>query len=152
MNKKGKNCVLLPAAGRRTQLFLLTFTEPEARSLAKPCREKVVRRPGGRSGKEEQEWNFSNLWVSSLGEWINARIFSHRKEFLTSWGSRTEGFLRFKDCLSNSLIHSPFKYKFVRDITSCKRNCLLFGVFDGISTWMGLFANVSYSVSKSSLK
>ena len=30
------------------------------------------------------------------------------KTFLTSWGSKREGFLRFKDCLSNSLIHSPF--------------------------------------------
>ena len=29
------------------------------------------------------------------------------KTFLTSWGSRKEGFLRFKDYLSNSLIHSP---------------------------------------------
>ena len=29
------------------------------------------------------------------------------KTFLTNWGSRKEGFLRFKDCLLNSLIHSP---------------------------------------------
>ena len=29
------------------------------------------------------------------------------KTFLNIGGSRTEGFLRFKDCLSNSLIHSP---------------------------------------------
>ena len=29
------------------------------------------------------------------------------RTFLTSWGSKREGFLRFKDCLSNSLIHSP---------------------------------------------
>ena len=29
------------------------------------------------------------------------------KTFLTNWGSRKEGFLRFKDYLSHSLIHSP---------------------------------------------
>ena len=29
------------------------------------------------------------------------------KTFLTIWGSKREGFLRFKDCLWNSIIHSP---------------------------------------------
>ena len=32
-----KSCVLLPAAGRRTQLFHLIFTEPGPRGLADPC-------------------------------------------------------------------------------------------------------------------
>ena len=33
-----KNCVLLPAAGRRTQFFLLIFTKPGRSLLAEPCR------------------------------------------------------------------------------------------------------------------
>ena len=32
-----KNCVLLPAAGRKTQLFLLIFTEPGAQHKVHPC-------------------------------------------------------------------------------------------------------------------
>ena len=36
-NKRIKSCVLLPAAGRRTQLFHLIFTEPGPRGLADPC-------------------------------------------------------------------------------------------------------------------
>ena len=37
VNMRRKNCVLLPAAGRRTQFFLLTFMEPGACILAKLC-------------------------------------------------------------------------------------------------------------------
>ena len=33
-----KSCVLLPAAGRKTQLFILIFSEPGVRGLAYPCR------------------------------------------------------------------------------------------------------------------
>ena len=33
-----KNCVLLPAAGRRTQLFILLFSEPGVCGVAYPCR------------------------------------------------------------------------------------------------------------------
>ena len=32
-----KSCVLLPAAGRKTQLFILIFSEPGVRGLADPC-------------------------------------------------------------------------------------------------------------------
>ena len=32
-----KNCVLLPAAGRKTQFFLLIFTEPGAQHKVHPC-------------------------------------------------------------------------------------------------------------------
>ena len=35
---KKKSCVLLPAAGRRTQVFHLIFTEPGKRTLARPYR------------------------------------------------------------------------------------------------------------------
>ena len=34
MNLRIKSCVLLPAAGRRSQLFILIFTEPGVRGLA----------------------------------------------------------------------------------------------------------------------
>ena len=37
VNMRSKNCVLLPAAGRRTQLFHLIFTEPGAHLLVHPC-------------------------------------------------------------------------------------------------------------------
>ena len=37
VNKRRKNSVLLPAAGRRTQFFLLIFTKPGRSLLAKPC-------------------------------------------------------------------------------------------------------------------
>ena len=37
MNKRIKSCVLLPAAGRRTQLFHLIYTEPGPCGLADPC-------------------------------------------------------------------------------------------------------------------
>ena len=33
-----KSCVLLPAAGRKTQPFILIFSEPGPRGLANPCR------------------------------------------------------------------------------------------------------------------
>ena len=36
-NKRKKNCVLLPAAGRRTQLFHLIFSEPGVCGFADPC-------------------------------------------------------------------------------------------------------------------
>ena len=36
-NKRIKSCVRLPAAGRRTQLFILIFTEPGVCGFAKPC-------------------------------------------------------------------------------------------------------------------
>ena len=36
-NKRIKSCVLLPAAGRRTQLFQLIFTEPGVCGFADPC-------------------------------------------------------------------------------------------------------------------
>ena len=38
VNMKRKNCVLLPAAGRRAQLFHLIFTEPGVHLLVHPCR------------------------------------------------------------------------------------------------------------------
>ena len=45
MNMMSNNCVLLPAAGRRMQLFALIFSEPGVRGLADPCREEgAVRR------------------------------------------------------------------------------------------------------------
>ena len=37
VNMRRKNCVLLPAAGRRTQYFHLIFTEPGKCTLAHPC-------------------------------------------------------------------------------------------------------------------
>ena len=37
MNMRMINCVLLPAAGRRTQLFQLIFTEPRAHHIVHPC-------------------------------------------------------------------------------------------------------------------
>ena len=37
VNMRRKNCVLLPAAGRRTQLFHLIFTQPGAYLLEHPC-------------------------------------------------------------------------------------------------------------------
>ena len=37
-NMRAKSCVLLPAAGRRTQLFFLIFLEPGVRGLADPCK------------------------------------------------------------------------------------------------------------------
>ena len=37
-NKRIKSCVLLPAAGRRTQLFHLIFTEPGVCGFAEPCK------------------------------------------------------------------------------------------------------------------
>ena len=36
-NKRWKSCVLLPVAGRRTQLFYLIFTEPGVCGFADPC-------------------------------------------------------------------------------------------------------------------
>ena len=39
VNMRRKNCVLLPAAGRRTQFFLLIFTKPGWSLLAEPCSE-----------------------------------------------------------------------------------------------------------------
>ena len=36
-NKRIKSCVFLPAAGRRTQLFQLIFTEPGVCIFADPC-------------------------------------------------------------------------------------------------------------------
>ena len=36
-NKRIKSCVLLPAAGRRTQLVHLIFTEPRVCGFAQPC-------------------------------------------------------------------------------------------------------------------
>ena len=36
-NIRIKSCVLLPAAGRRTQLFAFIFSEPRVRGLADPC-------------------------------------------------------------------------------------------------------------------
>ena len=41
VNMRRKICVLLPAAGRRTQFFLLTFTKPGRSLLAEPCIEYV---------------------------------------------------------------------------------------------------------------
>ena len=37
VNMWWKSCVLLPAAGKRTQLFHLIFTEPGTHTLAHPC-------------------------------------------------------------------------------------------------------------------
>ena len=37
VNMRRKNCLFLPAAGRRTQFFYLTFTEPGAPTLAPLC-------------------------------------------------------------------------------------------------------------------
>ena len=37
MYKRRKNCVLLPAAGRRTQIFILLFLEPGVCGFADPC-------------------------------------------------------------------------------------------------------------------
>ena len=39
-----KSCVLLPAAGRKTQLFILIFSEPGVRGLADPCRCSAFKR------------------------------------------------------------------------------------------------------------
>ena len=36
-NKRIKSCVLLPAAGRRTQIFILLFSEPGVCRFADPC-------------------------------------------------------------------------------------------------------------------
>ena len=36
-DKRIKSCVLLPAAGRRTQLFHLIFSEPGVGGFADPC-------------------------------------------------------------------------------------------------------------------
>ena len=41
-NKRWKNCVLLPAAGSRTQFFLLLFTKPGRSLLAEPCISAVL--------------------------------------------------------------------------------------------------------------
>ena len=38
VNMRRTNCVLLPAAGRRTQFVLLIFTKPGRSLLAEPCR------------------------------------------------------------------------------------------------------------------
>ena len=38
VNMTRKYCVLLPAAGRRTQIFHLLFTEPRAHHKVHPCR------------------------------------------------------------------------------------------------------------------
>ena len=37
VNMRRKNCVILPAAGRRTQLFHFIFTEPRAHQKVHPC-------------------------------------------------------------------------------------------------------------------
>ena len=37
MNEKGKNCVFLPAAGRRTQFFIIMFSELGVCGFADPC-------------------------------------------------------------------------------------------------------------------
>ena len=37
VNMRIKSCVLLPSAGRKTQLFILIFTEPGICGLADPC-------------------------------------------------------------------------------------------------------------------
>ena len=37
-----KNCVLWPAAGRKTQFFRFLFTEPGAHFLAEPCTKHLV--------------------------------------------------------------------------------------------------------------
>ena len=37
VNKRRKNCIPLPAAGRRTQFFQLLFTKPGRSLLAEPC-------------------------------------------------------------------------------------------------------------------
>ena len=37
VNMRRNNCVLLPAAGRRTQYFLLIFTKPGRSLFAEPC-------------------------------------------------------------------------------------------------------------------
>ena len=37
MNMRRKSCVLLPAAGRKTQLFHLISTEPGVHLLVHPC-------------------------------------------------------------------------------------------------------------------
>ena len=38
VNMRIKSCVLLPSAGRKTQLFILIFMEPGICGLADPCR------------------------------------------------------------------------------------------------------------------
>ena len=51
-SKKMKSCILLPAAGRRTQLFQLIFTEPWVCRFADPCthfsKPSCCRGPSGR--------------------------------------------------------------------------------------------------------
>ena len=62
------------------------------------------------------EWespNLKHIMLSSiklnrhLASGLMQELFLAAKTFLTRWVSRTEGFLRLKDCLSISLIHSP---------------------------------------------
>ena len=40
VNMRWKHCVVLPAAGRRTQLFHLIFSEPGVCGFADPCRSR----------------------------------------------------------------------------------------------------------------
>ena len=42
VNMKRKNCVLLPAAGRRAKLFHLIFTEPGVHLLVHPCKGPII--------------------------------------------------------------------------------------------------------------
>ena len=41
-NKKIKSCVLLPAAGRRMQRFILLFSEPGVHGIADPCSIRIT--------------------------------------------------------------------------------------------------------------
>ena len=96
VNMRRKNCVLLPAAGKRTQLFHLTFTEPWVHLLGHPC---IYR---------EMAWHFGTG-------------FSRRTDEGTAHG-RTTTFRSFRLSLvrwPSSLVHSPWPLlRFLRVILS----------------------------------
>ena len=71
VNMTRKNCVLLPAAGRRAQLFHLIFTEPGVHLLVHPCRlftlESFQNMPDLLPIPQSTEMlHFNSLWIEIL--------------------------------------------------------------------------------------
>ena len=60
-----KNCVLLPAAGRKTQLIHLIFTEPGVRLLGHPCKSFTRNGKRGILCQGCLSWAFSSRGLAS---------------------------------------------------------------------------------------
>ena len=78
-----KSCVLLPAASRRTQFFLLIFTEPGAHHKVHPCTWNYPGQTLDRHYRSRSIMDSDTLWSVQSG-WLSPAVTHSSTEYRSS--------------------------------------------------------------------